>query len=166
VPVSPTRHAPNAQDPGHLWTDSRFRAMNPPSPSTSSMAGRSTGRRRPTPRESPATARSTGHEPTGTTRHRVINAAPSLEKAELYGIDDERPAVSKVMAFAGRIFIETIPQWLAVGVMLGLIFGGCCSNVFALEAIVKVEPASGTGFPPNSSAFPSRSRLPYLFLCL
>ncbi|KAI1634370.1 UAA-domain-containing protein [Biscogniauxia mediterranea] len=37
----------------------------------------------------------------------------------------------------GRIFIETIPQWLAVGAMLSLIFGGCCSNVFALEAIVK-----------------------------
>ncbi|KAJ3551494.1 hypothetical protein NPX13_g11348 [Xylaria arbuscula] len=48
------------------------------------------------------------------------------------------------MGLAGRIFIETIPQFLTVGVMLGLIFGGCCSNVFALEAIVKVEPASGT----------------------
>ena len=24
-----------------------------------------------------------------------------------------------------------------------LIFGGCCTNVFALEAIVKVEPSSG-----------------------
>ena len=75
---------------------------------------------------------------------RVINAAPSLEKAEMYGIDDTRPLRSRVMALAGRIFIETIPQWLAVGAMLGLIFGGCCSNVFALEAIVKVEPASGT----------------------
>jgi UDP-xylose/UDP-N-acetylglucosamine transporter B4 len=28
--------------------------------------------------------------------------------------------------------------------MLGLIFGGCCSNVYALEAIVNFEPASGT----------------------
>jgi len=60
---------------------------------------------------------------------KVINAAPSLEKAEMYGIDDERPASSKMMAIAGRIFIETIPQWLAVGGMLALIFGGCCSNV-------------------------------------
>lgn len=74
---------------------------------------------------------------------RVINAAPSLEKAEMYGIDDNRPVFSRVMALAGRMFIETIPQWLAVGAMLSLIFGGCCSNVFALEAIVKVEPASG-----------------------
>jgi hypothetical protein len=74
---------------------------------------------------------------------RVINAAPSLEKAEMYGVDDERPMFSKAMALIGRIFIETLPQWFAVGVMLGLIFGGCCSNVFALEAIIKVEPASG-----------------------
>ncbi|KAM4059323.1 UAA transporter family protein [Hirsutella rhossiliensis] len=28
--------------------------------------------------------------------------------------------------------------------MLGLIFGGCCSNVYALEAIINFEPASGT----------------------
>ena len=47
----------------------------------------------------------------------------------MYGIDDPRPASSRMMALIGRIFIETIPQWLAVGGMLGLIFGGCCSNV-------------------------------------
>jgi hypothetical protein len=78
------------------------------------------------------------------TTTRVINAAPSLEKAEMYGVGDERPFLSKAMGLGGRIFIETIPQWLAVGAMLGLIFGGCCSNVFALEAIIKVEPGSGT----------------------
>lgn len=68
---------------------------------------------------------------------RVINAAPSLEKAEIHGIDDQRPMSSKIMGMLGRIFIETIPQWLAVGAMLALIFGGCCSNVFALEAIIQ-----------------------------
>lgn len=75
---------------------------------------------------------------------RVINAAPSLEKAEMYGIDDNRPFFSRAMALAGRMFIETIPQWIAIGVMLSLIFGGCCSNVFALESIIKVEPGAGT----------------------
>jgi UDP-xylose/UDP-N-acetylglucosamine transporter B4 len=60
---------------------------------------------------------------------KIIDARPSLEKAEMYGIDDPRPASLRLMALAGRIFIETIPQWLAVGAMLGLIFGGCCSNV-------------------------------------
>lgn len=62
---------------------------------------------------------------------KVIDARPSLEKAEMYGIDDPRPASSRMMGLLGRIFIETIPQWLAVGAMLGLIFGGCCSNVSA-----------------------------------
>lgn len=60
---------------------------------------------------------------------KVINAAPSLQRAEMYGIDDERPTSSKIMALIGRMFMETIPQWLAVGAMLALIFGGCCSNV-------------------------------------
>jgi UDP-xylose/UDP-N-acetylglucosamine transporter B4 len=92
---------------------------------------------------------STVAKDTSTTR--VINAAPSLEKAEMYGIDDTRPVFSRAMALAGRVFIETIPQWLAVGAMLSLIFGGCCSNVFALEAIVKVEPASGMSLTESLS---------------
>ncbi|KAI1350177.1 UAA transporter family-domain-containing protein [Xylaria sp. FL0043] len=103
------------------------------------MTSRSAPRRRQTLRESHAVTRSNGP-----VTPKVINAGPSLEKAELYGIHDQRSTHSKLMGLAGRIFIETIPQWLAVGVMLSLIFGGCCSNVFALEAIVKVEPASGT----------------------
>ena len=74
---------------------------------------------------------------------RVINAAPSLEKAEMFGIENDRPVFSRAMALAGRVFIETIPQWLTVAAMLSLIFGGCCSNVYSLEAIIKVEPASG-----------------------
>ncbi|KAI1467369.1 UAA-domain-containing protein [Daldinia caldariorum] len=103
------------------------------------MTSRSTPRRRQTLRDSHAASRNGA-----TMTPKVINAGPSLEKAELYGIDDQRPTFSKLMGLAGRIFIETIPQWLAVGAMLSLIFGGCCSNVFALEAIINVEPASGT----------------------
>ncbi|KAK7924628.1 hypothetical protein PG985_006682 [Apiospora marii] len=103
------------------------------------MTPRTTARKRQTLRDSHA-AQSNGAPLTP----KVINAGPSLEQAERYGIHDQRPTLSKIMALAGRIFIETIPQLLAVGVMLGLIFGGCCSNVFALEAIIKIEPASGT----------------------
>ncbi|KAK6865806.1 udp-n-acetylglucosamine transporter yea4 protein [Apiospora arundinis] len=103
------------------------------------MTPRSNARKRQTLRDSHA-AQSNGAPITP----KVINAGPSLEQAERYGIHDQRSTLSKIMALAGRIFIETIPQWLAIGVMLGLIFGGCCSNVFALEAIIKVEPASGT----------------------
>jgi len=82
-------------------------------------------RRRSTLRDLQSTTATDGH----VIIPKVINAAPSLEKAEMYGIDDTRSASSKMFAMAGRIFIETIPQWLAVGAMLGLIFGGCCSNV-------------------------------------
>ncbi|KAF5231573.1 hypothetical protein FAUST_9209 [Fusarium austroamericanum] len=39
--------------------------------------------------------------------------------------------IAKLMAH------EVGPSLLTVGVMLSLIFGGCCSNVYALEAIVK-----------------------------
>ena len=37
-----------------------------------------------------------------------------------------------------------IPEWLNIVGVISLIFGGCCSNVFALEAIVKEAPGSGT----------------------
>ncbi|KAI1094774.1 UAA transporter family-domain-containing protein [Rostrohypoxylon terebratum] len=43
-------------------------------------------------------------------------------------------ATNNIMGLAGRIFIETIPQWLTVGAMLALIFGGCCSNVRSNES--------------------------------
>lgn len=88
------------------------------------MTSRSTARRRQTLRETHAVQKN-GDPVTP----KVINAGPSLEKAQMYGITDQRPAYSKLVGLAGRIFIETIPQWLAVGAMLGLIFGGCCSNV-------------------------------------
>lgn len=92
------------------------------------MTSRSNVRRRQTLRDSHAQAYA--HARNGDTMTpKVINAAPSLEKAELYGIHDQRPTFSKLMGLAGRIFIETIPQWLTVAAMLSLIFGGCCSNV-------------------------------------
>ncbi|ODM15930.1 hypothetical protein SI65_08771 [Aspergillus cristatus] len=37
----------------------------------------------------------------------------------------------------------TLPSWMNVVLMVSLIFGGCCANVFALEAIIKEEPRSG-----------------------
>src|SRR5271168_1922643 len=100
----------------------RKRRTDSGSTSGASMTG---PRRRTTLRDLQASASSDGD----VIKPKIINAAPSLEKAEMYGIDDPRPASSKIMAMAGRIFIETIPQWLAVGGMLALIFGGCCSNV-------------------------------------
>ncbi|RYP73755.1 hypothetical protein DL771_003468 [Monosporascus sp. 5C6A] len=111
--------------------------------SLTSMPSRSAVRRRQTLRDSHAHA----HPRDGDAMTpKIINAAPSLEKAELYGIHDQRPTLSKLMGLAGRIFIETIPQWLSVAAMLSLIFGGCCSNVGTEFPVgtFPVEPASGT----------------------
>jgi solute carrier family 35 (UDP-xylose/UDP-N-acetylglucosamine transporter), member B4 len=99
---------------------------------STSMPGQSTSRRRATLREL--------HSADGEAAiPKVINAAPSLEKAEMFGIDNERPTSSKIMALLGRMFMETIPQWLAVGAMLSLIFGGCCSNVSQRRHYIRVN---------------------------
>ncbi|POS84699.1 UAA-domain-containing protein, partial [Erysiphe pulchra] len=73
-----------------------------------------------------------------------IDVRKSSNKTKMSWNDESTPIFRKITISAGRIIIEAIPTWLAVGATLGLIFGGCCSNVFALEAIVKVEPESGT----------------------
>ena len=93
-------------------------------PSTTSLPGKSTTSM-PAPRKRSALRES---KQASTASEDVI-IPKVINAADMYGLEDERPASSKIMALFGRIFIETIPQCLAVGVMLGLIFGGCCSNV-------------------------------------
>ncbi|CRG89893.1 UDP-N-acetylglucosamine transporter YEA4 [Talaromyces islandicus] len=41
------------------------------------------------------------------------------------------------------ILCGILPKWFDAGLIGLLIFGGCCGNVFALEAIIKDEPAAG-----------------------
>ncbi|EPS38590.1 hypothetical protein H072_7713 [Dactylellina haptotyla CBS 200.50] len=48
-----------------------------------------------------------------------------------------------VKAIASGALQSTLPEWFSLVAMISLIFGGCCSNVFALEAIVKEAPDSG-----------------------
>ncbi|KAE8348410.1 UAA transporter family-domain-containing protein [Aspergillus coremiiformis] len=38
---------------------------------------------------------------------------------------------------------SALPGWTSITLMISLIFGGCCANVFALEAIIKDQPSSG-----------------------
>ncbi|KAG5953363.1 hypothetical protein E4U53_005839 [Claviceps sorghi] len=47
-------------------------------------------------------------------------------------------------SLTSTFLIKTTSALAAASLMLVLIFGGCCSNVYALEAIVKFEPSSGT----------------------
>ncbi|KAL2887395.1 UDP-N-acetylglucosamine transporter slc35b4 [Ceratocystis lukuohia] len=42
------------------------------------------------------------------------------------------------------VLVDFLVSSLSVLVIMAFIFGGCCSNVYALESIIKVEPASGT----------------------
>ncbi|EEQ85275.2 UPD-GlcNAc transporter [Blastomyces dermatitidis ER-3] len=57
----------------------------------------------------------------------------------------------------------TIPAWLNIGIMMSLIFGGCCSNVFALEAIIKDHPASGVLITFTQFVFTALFTLPNVF---
>ncbi|KAK6342886.1 golgi uridine diphosphate-N- acetylglucosamine transporter [Orbilia javanica] len=52
------------------------------------------------------------------------------------GIDEAKSIMSGALQ-------ATVPEWFGLAMMISLIFGGCCSNVFALEAIVKDAPDSG-----------------------
>lgn len=51
------------------------------------------------------------------------------------GRDYSKPLSARLAGFSRQFFRETIPAWLTVAVMLGLIFGGCCSNV-SRQAII------------------------------
>ncbi|ERF69022.1 hypothetical protein EPUS_06709 [Endocarpon pusillum Z07020] len=54
----------------------------------------------------------------------------------------EPSEASKSSAYA--VAHVTMPEWINIIAMISLIFGGCCANAFALEAIVKEAPGSGT----------------------
>ncbi|KAG6010191.1 hypothetical protein E4U21_007668 [Claviceps maximensis] len=51
---------------------------------------------------------------------------------------------SESKSLTSALLVENTPALAAAGLMLSLIFGGCCSNVYALETIIKFEPSSGT----------------------
>ena len=59
-----------------------------------------------------------------------------LQHAPNDGEDDKGTTLAIAYTF--------LPSWFSTVSMLSLIFGGCCANVFALEAIIKSVPQSGT----------------------
>lgn len=56
--------------------------------------------------------------------------------------DLEEEDSSRAKAIA--VVYTLLPTWLSMVSILSLIFGGCCANVFALEAIIHAAPGSGT----------------------
>ncbi|KAF9869817.1 protein phosphatase pp2a regulatory subunit b [Colletotrichum karsti] len=111
---------------------------------TASMTSSTTSRRRGQP-QGTTSMTSEKMDPSVNPRGRYDKAASpapnglAMNGHALHDTESEKPIQA-----AGRIVVGLFSQWIAVGVMLGLIFGGCCSNVYALEAIIKVEPSSGT----------------------
>ncbi|KAK6336345.1 golgi uridine diphosphate-N- acetylglucosamine transporter [Orbilia brochopaga] len=51
--------------------------------------------------------------------------------------------LDKLKSVANGVLQSTVPEWISLTLMIGLIFGGCCSNVFALEVIIKEAPDAG-----------------------
>jgi UDP-xylose/UDP-N-acetylglucosamine transporter B4 len=78
-------------------------------------------------------------------KHRPSNghlSAP-LRRTKSYDVPEGNPD-QRDLALA--IASTLLPSWLSPSLLgiLTLIFGGCCSNVFALEAIISSAPQSGT----------------------
>jgi len=112
----------------------RRRALPTPLASNSTTPGNTTTqssrRRTEHPRDPPAgpgyaAAVSNGSPLTP----KQINARPHLENAETAGQLNGGYHSRSLLAFTGGIMQSTIPAWIQTCVMVGLIFGGCCSNV-------------------------------------
>ncbi|KAL4744808.1 hypothetical protein BDW72DRAFT_212177 [Aspergillus terricola var. indicus] len=52
-------------------------------------------------------------------------------------------SIHNMPGIAALAFQTAVAHWTSIILMISLIFGGCCANVFALEAIVKDQPDSG-----------------------
>lgn len=76
-------------------------------------------------------------------KHRPSNGHLSepLRRTKSYDSAEGNPDQSELAFAIGSAFV---PEWFSIVAIISLIFGGCCSNVFALEAIVKEAPGSGT----------------------
>jgi len=72
-----------------------------------------------------------------------LNGVTILEGRPEDGIRGKRTNASGFIDIISIIVQSSMPTVISWGLSMGLIFGGCCSNVFALEAIVKEEPGSG-----------------------
>lgn len=51
--------------------------------------------------------------------------------------DDETENRNNIKSVTAGILLASLPKWVNATVIGFLIFGGCCGNVFALEAIIK-----------------------------
>ncbi|KAF7586484.1 golgi uridine diphosphate-N- acetylglucosamine transporter [Aspergillus hancockii] len=67
------------------------------------------------------------------------------QKANNHSIEHDRSGEShtSLASITTAATYAVLPGWTTIALMVSLIFGGCCANVFALEAIIKEQPSSG-----------------------
>lgn len=92
----------------------------------------------------------------------MVKRSPKTTEAKVTGDMDglqenQQSGGEKGMSLAGRFFVETIPAVLAVGGMLGLIFGGCCSNV-SFGRVLRVPRVQRTDMGTGLCAGSNRQR--------
>ncbi|KAI4270001.1 MAG: hypothetical protein LQ337_006953 [Flavoplaca oasis] len=73
---------------------------------------------------------------------KTIYVGPLL-KAPVPPDPDSPFTLAKAIGVTLATLQATLPALISWGVTVALIFGGCCSNVFALETIVKEQPHAG-----------------------
>ncbi|KAJ5808941.1 hypothetical protein N7474_010210 [Penicillium riverlandense] len=56
-------------------------------------------------------------------------------------LEKDKPRRTTVLIAAAAH--AAVPSWATLVLMASLIFGGCCANVFTLEAIIKEQPTAG-----------------------
>ncbi|MCJ1313866.1 golgi uridine diphosphate-N- acetylglucosamine transporter [Agyrium rufum] len=83
-----------------------------------------------------------GQNPSVPPGTREINAGPILENAksgEVGSVPQGNMTVSRAIALAGIAVHAALPGILSWGAVVGLIFGGCCSNVSMPSAIAMCQ---------------------------
>ncbi|PGH11813.1 hypothetical protein AJ80_06971 [Polytolypa hystricis UAMH7299] len=83
----------------------------------------------------------------------------SVHKGDLAGKKEDKQSGS----FAAAVAQSTLPAWANVAIMTSLIFGGCCANVFALEAIIIDDPGAGALITFTQFIVTAVLTLPYFF---
>ncbi|KAL8910457.1 MAG: hypothetical protein Q9171_004251 [Xanthocarpia ochracea] len=111
----------------------RGQKMKPSNPAPSPAQASGSRRRDVTPTSF------TTQIPPGT---KTIHVGPLLETSKP-GDPDAPFTVAKAIGITLVTIQDHLPLLVSWGVTVALIFGGCCSNVFALETIVKEQPHTG-----------------------
>lgn len=97
-----------------------------------------TGQTLPAPLEEPSLLNTTLASRRSTSRPKVEDRL--RDRQETVG----QLTPSGPLQAARKVVTGSLGPWIAAAAIASLIFGGCCSNVYALEAIVQVEAGCGT----------------------